>query len=54
MNKTLFNLYVADFKKPFPKSCTILMLHIIPNSKLHTISFQMAYNMAVYTVGPLN
>ena len=32
---------------------TILMLHIIPNRKLHTISFQMAYDVAVSTVGTL-
>ena len=30
---------------------TILTLRIIPNRKLHTISFQMAYNLAVCTVG---
>ena len=33
---------------------TILTLRIIPNRKLHTISFQMAYNLAMYTVGTLN
>ena len=31
-----YNLYIADFKQPFPNNCTILMLHIIPNRKLHT------------------
>ena len=31
-----------------------LTLHIIPNRKLHTISFQMAYNAAVCPVGTLN
>ena len=29
------------------------MLHIIPNRKLHTISFQMAYNLGVCKVGQL-
>ena len=29
------------------------MLQMKPNRKLHTISFQMAYNVAVCTVGPL-
>ena len=53
-NKTPVNLYVADFKQPFPNNCTILMLHIIPNRKLHTITFQMEYNVAVCAVGPLN
>ena len=32
----------------------ILTLHIIPTSKLLTFSFQMAYNVAVCTVGTLN
>ena len=53
-NKTPVNLYVAKLKQPFPNNCTGLMLHIIPNRKLHTNSFQMEYNMAVCTVGPLN
>ena len=48
------NLHAADFKQPFPNNCTISMLHIIPNRKLHTISFQMASNVAVCTVGALN
>ena len=30
---------------------TILTLHIIPSRKVHTVSFQMAYNVAVGTVG---
>ena len=30
------------------------MLHIIPNRKLHTVTFQMAYNVAVCTVGPVS
>ena len=30
------------------------MLHIISNRKLHTVSFQMVYNVAVWTVGPVN
>ena len=51
---TPVNLYVVDFKQPFPNNCTIVMLHIIPNRKLNTISFQMAYDVAVFTVGPLN
>ena len=38
----------------FMRNGTILTLHIMPNRKLHTISFQMAYNMAVCTVGTLN
>ena len=29
------------------------MRHIITNRKLRSISFQMAYNVAVCTVGPL-
>ena len=33
---------------------TILTLRIIPNRKLHTISFEIAYNVAVCTVGTLN
>ena len=33
---------------------TILRLHIIPNRTLHTISFQLEYNVAVCTVDPLN
>ena len=33
---------------------TILTLHIIQNRKLHTISFQMTYDVAVSTVGTLN
>ena len=33
---------------------TILTLHIIPNHKLHTISFPMADNVAVCIVGTLN
>ena len=33
---------------------TILTLHIIPNCRLHTISFQMAHNVALCTVGTLN
>ena len=52
--QTPVNLYVADFKQPIPNNCTILMLHIIPYRKLHTISFQLAYNLAVCTVGKLN
>ena len=28
--------------------------HVIPNRKLHTVSFQMAYNVAQCTVGTLN
>ena len=52
--ETPVNLYGADFKEPFPNNFTILMLHIIPNRKLHTINFQMAYNVAVCTVDPLN
>ena len=34
-NKTPWNPYVADFKQHFPNNCTILMLHIIPDRKLH-------------------
>ena len=30
------------------------MLNIIPNRKLHTISFQVKYNVTMHTVGPLN
>ena len=52
--KTPVNLYVANFKQPFPNNCTILMLHIIPNRKLHTFNFHMEYNEAVCTVGQLN
>ena len=53
--QTPMNLFVADLKQPFPNNCTILMLHIILNRKLRTItSFQMAYNMAVCTVVTLN
>ena len=37
------NLYVPYVKQPYPNDCTIF--------KLHTISFQMAYNVAVCTVG---
>ena len=33
---------------------TTLTLNIIPNRKLHTISFEMAYNVAVCTEGTLN
>ena len=33
---------------------TTLTLHITLNHKLYTISFQMAYNVAVCTVGILN
>ena len=53
MNKIPVNLYVADFKQPFPNNCTILMLQIVPNRKLHTISFHMAYNVALCMVSPL-
>ena len=53
-NKTLVNLYVADFKQPFQNNCTILMLHFILNRYLHTISFQMVYKLAMCTVHPLN
>ena len=43
--QTPINLYVVDLK----------MLHIMLNRKLCTItSFQMAYNMAVYTVVTIN
>ena len=53
--QTPINLYVVDFKKPLPNNCTILMLHIILNRKLRTItSFQMEYNMAMYTVVTIN
>ena len=53
--QTPINLYLVDLKQPFPNNCTILMLHIILNRKLHKItSFQMAYNMAVCTVVTLN
>ena len=38
------NLCVADFKQPLPNNYAILMLDIIPNRKLHTVSFQMGYN----------
>ena len=44
-NKTPVNIYVAVFKQPFQNNCIILMLHIIPNRKLHTISFQAAYKL---------
>ena len=33
---------------------TNLALHIIPDRKLHTISFQMTYNVTMCTVGTLN
>ena len=53
--QTPINLYVVNSKQPFPNSCTILMLHIMLNCKLRTItSFQMAYNMAVCMVVTLN
>ena len=53
--QTPINLYVVNLKQPFPNNCTILMLHIILNRKLRTItSFQMAYNNAVCTVVTLN
>ena len=53
--QTSINLHVVNLKQPFPNNCTILMLHIILNLKLRTItSFQMAYNMAVCTVVTLN
>ena len=52
--ETPVNLYGVDFKEPFPNNCTILMLYIIPNRKLHTICFQMAYNVVVCTVGKFN
>ena len=35
-------------------NCTILTLHIISNRNLHSISFQMKYNVAVCTLGTLN
>ena len=53
-NKTPVIVNVADFKQLLPNNGTILMLHIIPNCKLHTISFQMAFYVAVCMVGPLN
>ena len=52
--QTSVNLYVADFKQPLPNNCTILTLHIIPNRKVHIVSFQTAYNMASCTVDTLN
>ena len=48
-NKTPANPYVADFKQPFPN-----IAHVIPNPKQQTVSFQMAYNVTMCTVGPLN
>ena len=39
------SLYIANFRQPFPYNCAILMLCVIPNRKLHTISFQMAKNV---------
>ena len=49
-------IVVVDFKQPFPfpNKYTILMLHIIPNRKLHTSSFEMGYNVAVCVVDLLN
>ena len=42
-SQTPINLYVVNSKQPFPNNCTILILHIILNCMLHTItSFQMA------------
>ena len=38
----------------FMRNGTILTLHIIPSRKLHKISFQMAYNVAMCTMGTLN
>ena len=53
--QTPINLYVVNLKQPFPNNCTVLMLHIILNLKLHIItSFQMSYNMAVCMVVTLN
>ena len=53
--QTPISLYVVNSEQPFPNSCTILVLHIILNRKLRTItSFQMAYNMAMCTMVTFN
>ena len=53
--QTPINLSVVNLKQPFPNNCTILMLHIILNRKLRTITgFQMVYNMAMCTMVTLN
>ena len=41
-------------KTSFLGNGTILTLHIIPSRKLHKVSFEMTYNVAVYTVATLN
>ena len=53
--QTPINLSVVNLKQPFPNNCTILMLHIILNRKLCTITgFQMVYNMAMCMMVTLN
>ena len=47
-------LLITNIKCLFMRNGIILTLHIIPNRKLQTISFQMAYDVVVCIVGTLS